>query len=109
MTGHFNKGLKGKQESSTGPSFALRINLSKKNFLEQNLEEDDRRKSQAGGGGGGGHFAFRDMSCNYSAQFVNGSHSKLHFYNRKSVICRHDLGILDSHVNIKLRKKKQDV
>lgn len=53
MTGHFNKGLKGKQESSTGPSFALRINLSKKNFLEQNLEEDDRRKSQAGGGGGG--------------------------------------------------------
>ena len=51
MTGHFNKGLKGKQESSTGPSFALRINLSKKNFLEQNLEEDDRRKSQAGGGG----------------------------------------------------------
>lgn len=52
MTGHFNKGLKGKQESSTGPSFALGINLSKKNFLEQNLEEDDRRKSQAGGGGG---------------------------------------------------------
>ena len=52
MTGHFNKGLKGKQESSTGPSFALRINLSKKNFLEQNFEEDDRRKSQAGGGGG---------------------------------------------------------
>ena len=52
MTGHFNKGLKGKQESSTGPSFALRINLSKKNFLEQNLEEDDRRKSQAGWGGG---------------------------------------------------------
>ena len=52
MTGHFNKGLKGKQESSTGPSFALRINLSKKNFLEQNLEEDDRRKSQAGAGGG---------------------------------------------------------
>lgn len=51
MTGHFNKGLKGKQESSTGPSFALRINLSKKNFLEQNLEEDDRRKSQAGAGG----------------------------------------------------------
>ena len=101
MTGHFNKGLKGKQESSTGPSFALRINLSKKNFLEQNLEEDDGRKSQAGGGGG--HFAFRDMSCNYSAQFVNGSHSKLHFYNRKSVIGRHDLGILDSQVNIKLR------
>ena len=56
MTGHFNKGLKGKQESSTGPSFALRINLSKKNFLEQNLEEDDRRKSQAGGGGGGRTF-----------------------------------------------------
>ena len=53
MTGHFNKGLKGKQESSTGPSFALRINLSKKNFLEQNLEEDNRRKSQAGGGRGG--------------------------------------------------------
>ena len=52
MTGHFNKGLKGKQESSTCPSFALRINLSKKHFLEQNLEEDDRRKSQAGGGGG---------------------------------------------------------
>ena len=51
MTGHFNKGLKGKQESSTGPSFALRINLSKKNFLEQNLEEDDRRKSQAWGRG----------------------------------------------------------
>ena len=50
MTGHFNKGSKGKQESSTGPSFALGINLSKKNFLEQNLEEDDRRKSQAGGG-----------------------------------------------------------
>ena len=46
MTGHFNKGLKGKQESSTGPSFALRINLSKKHFLEQNLEEDHRRKSQ---------------------------------------------------------------
>ena len=51
MTGHFNKGSKGKQESSTGPSFALGISLSKKNFLEQNLEEDDRRKSQAGGGG----------------------------------------------------------
>ena len=100
MTGHFNKGLKGKQESSTGPSFALGINLSKKNFLEQNLEEDDLKP---GGGGGGGHFAFRDMSCNYSAQFVNGWHSKLHFYNRKSVIGRHDLGILDSQVNIKLR------
>lgn len=99
MTGHFNKGLKGKQESSTGPSFALGINLSKKNFLEQNLEEDDLKP----GGGGGGHFAFRDMSCNYSAQFVNVWHSKLHFYNRKSVIGRHDLGILDSQVNIKLR------
>lgn len=48
MTGHFNKGLKGKQESSTGPSFALGINLSKKNFLEQNLEEDDLKP---GGGG----------------------------------------------------------
>jgi len=43
------------------------------------------------------------MYCNYSAQFFNGSHSKLHFYNRKAVIGRRDLGILDSQVNVKLR------